>query len=320
MWICHICETELENTRAYKHHMIKHKKNRPLTRKPKKNVVKEKTDVPYAIVRAQFILHNDLQKRRLASQNRINSLLRKYDVTEEQVTSAGLSNVFTDLMNLEKEAKNRLLKFLEDKPLWETYLQHIRGIGPITAGGLFSHIEDIGRFDNISKLLEYAGYGMNSYCKKCKTPTSVTITVGKTKMKRLKPMDFCPKCKKKTEPIIQKKTAGYASNWSEKFRQIVWTIGKSFVYQKADKSGYKRLYNLLKEVERTKHPEKIKVGKKILYSDGHIHNMAIRKVMKIFLSNLWIKWRELEGLEVTAPYIVARDGQHTLIQPFVDEK
>jgi hypothetical protein len=30
--------------------------------------------------------------------------------------------------------------------------------------------------------------------------------------------------------------------------------------------------------------------------------MAIRYTIKIFLQDLWLKWRELEGLPVSAPY------------------
>jgi len=43
-------------------------------------------------------------------------------------------------------------------------------------------------------------------------------------------------------------------------------------------------------------------------SDGHRHNAAMRYMTKLFLQELWIKWRELEGLPVTPPYSEAKLG------------
>jgi len=54
---------------------------------------------------------------------------------------------------------------------------------------------------------------------------------------------------------------------------------------------------------------------KVNYTPSHIHNMAKRKMVKIFLAHLWLKWRELEGLPVTMPYIIGRDGHDTMILP-----
>jgi uncharacterized membrane protein len=41
----------------------------------------------------------------------------------------------------------------------------------------------------------------------------------------------------------------------------------------------------------------------------HRHNMALRKMIKIFVLDLWVAWRTLEGLEVTEPYEVAILGR-----------
>jgi hypothetical protein len=41
---------------------------------------------------------------------------------------------------------------------------------------------------------------------------------------------------------------------------------------------------------------------------GHINNMAIRFMVKMFLADLWVVWRQLEGLPVTEPYAVAKLG------------
>jgi len=33
--------------------------------------------------------------------------------------------------------------------------------------------------------------------------------------------------------------------------------------------------------------------------------MAMRKMIKLFLSHLWLIWRKAEGLSITAPYVHA---------------
>jgi hypothetical protein len=42
--------------------------------------------------------------------------------------------------------------------------------------------------------------------------------------------------------------------------------------------------------------------------DKHRHQAALRYMVKQFLAELWVKWRELEGLPVTEPYSVAKLG------------
>jgi hypothetical protein len=41
---------------------------------------------------------------------------------------------------------------------------------------------------------------------------------------------------------------------------------------------------------------------------GHRHNAAMRYTIKMFLADLWRKWRELERLEVVPPYATAKLG------------
>jgi rubrerythrin len=48
---------------------------------------------------------------------------------------------------------------------------------------------------------------------------------------------------------------------------------------------------------------------------GHLDAMAVRKAIKLFLACLWLVWREAEGLPVTKPYAIEKQGHSTLIQP-----
>lgn len=53
--------------------------------------------------------------------------------------------------------------------------------------------------------------------------------------------------------------------------------------------------------------EKIKHGRAV--------KMARRKMIKIFLSHLWVQWRTIDGLTVTKPYAFAVQGHSNYIEP-----
>jgi hypothetical protein len=80
--------------------------------------------------------------------------------------------------------------------------------------------------------------------------------------------------------------------------KLIGVLGSSFL---KSRSPYAEIYyNYKHRLENhAKHREK---------SKGHIHNMSIRYAVKRFLIDLHIKWRELEGLEVSQPYEVAKLG------------
>jgi hypothetical protein len=50
-------------------------------------------------------------------------------------------------------------------------------------------------------------------------------------------------------------------------------------------------------------------------SEGHVHNQALRKMIKLFLACLWLEWRKAAGLPVRPPYAVEKQGHTTLISP-----
>lgn len=49
---------------------------------------------------------------------------------------------------------------------------------------------------------------------------------------------------------------------------------------------------------------------------GHLDAMALRKMTKLFLSCLWLVWREAEGLPTRDPYPIERKGHTSLISPW----
>jgi len=300
----------------------------------KRNTIKGKTVkaqslttlIPFPLVRTLVEIYYDFQDQRIITNNRIGMNKQRNAITDAQLKQYKVFDILANAEQFEKDVKKVLEVEIKKHKIWKEYLALIQGVGPIISAGLLAYINDIGKFENISRLWQITGFGMNTFCKKCKKPTWEEITFikqdgkTKTKAKRLKPMKICPECNKKTEPMIQKRMIGYMSNWNDKFKVLCWKIGQSILKQQASKSGYRKLYDQFKAEERRKHPKKIKKGGRTMYNDGHIHNMALRKVIKIFLANLWMVWRGMEGLTVTEPYIIKKNPAHNMIKPFTDKQ
>jgi hypothetical protein len=53
-----------------------------------------------------------------------------------------------------------------------------------------------------------------------------------------------------------------------------------------------------------------------IMSEGHIHNRALRKMIKLFQACLVLVWREAEGLPPTKPYAIEKLGHNSMINPW----
>lgn len=51
------------------------------------------------------------------------------------------------------------------------------------------------------------------------------------------------------------------------------------------------------------------------WTKAHIHQAAMRKMIKLFLSHLWLRWRSLSNLPVRQPYVVDYLEHTTIYQP-----
>jgi len=273
----------------------------------------------------------DIQDVRVRTGNRTFQLTQKgIDTEQERETTKGkVSETYAEsLKRIESTIQKQIEVILKSVPLWTEYLKDIRGIGPVLAGGVIGYIykpvgidikkcsvfpehktchcgKSIERFPNISKLHAYAG---------------LHVVNGKA-----------PKREKNVK-----------SNWNSKFRTLSWKIGQSFMKQPEEKSFYRDLYSkekvklgfvktadgwdmpkeireqwIAKGVGQTNEiKKKLEQGQEISNEKdavkGHLDARVRRKVVKLFLSHVWLKWRESEGLSVTDPYPMTKmGGEHT---------
>lgn len=86
---------------------------------------------------------------------------------------------------------------------------------------------------------------------------------------------------------------GKKRTWDGRLKAACWLVARSFMLCN---SPYRVHYDKAKEKFQAAHPDWTKL---------HIHRAATGKMIKFFLSDMWIAWRELEGLPVSDPYPVA---------------
>jgi hypothetical protein len=126
-----------------------------------------------------------------------------------------------------------------------------------------------------------------------------------------------------------KRKRGENIDWNPKMRMLAWKISKQFVMQG---ERYRMIYDAEKlrlTAERIgengelfcAHLEECQAKLKRRAKPackGHIDAMAKRKAVKMFLSHLWEKWREIEGLPVRQPYVIEKMGHTTKQEPNAD--
>ena len=128
----------------------------------------------------------------------------------------------------------------------------------------------------------------------------------------------------------KRRKGGGKLEYNSQLRSMCWRLGSSLLrakgefydYYLKEKDKYCQKYENqgIKIVPAASLP-KDKDGKKYepegsMISEGHVHNQAMRKMIKLFLACLWLVWREAEGLPITKPYAIDRLGHNSYIDPW----
>jgi hypothetical protein len=193
-----------------------------------------------------------IQGHRIAIENQIRAL------KTNKLSTQPLDGYFIKLKDMETEIKERMVETLKDKPIWETFLKKVKGIGPVTASMLINLIQ-IEKAQYPSSLCKYAGM----------TPDS-------------------------------KRVKGKKLDYNPDMKVTMWKICKSFLMSS---SPYRKFYDQRKALEVGRNKSR---KKKEQLTKLHIHRRANRYMGKMFLKDLYLHWRPLEGLPVSDPYPVAK--------------
>ncbi len=107
------------------------------------------------------------------------------------------------------------------------------------------------------------------------------------------------------------------ARYNPRLKTLCWKIGNQMIMAN---SPYRKIFDEARKKyqEKWRSPEDCGspvCKKKGQHTEGHNVSAAKRKMVKIFLSHLWQKWREMEGLPIESPYIVGRDGHSHVYTP-----
>ncbi len=205
----------------------------------------------------------------------------KADGVFDDYTELNLAGLYTTLYEQEQLQIKRLNGVLNEFTIWTEFLKDVRGCGPMMAGVIISSL-DPHKAKYPSSFHKYLGL-------------DVVDGVGRSRKKEhLEEQEYID-----SDGNTQTKLGITFNPWAK--TKIVGVLGSSFIKQPAEKCKYRKIYDDYKHrLENHKeHQEKTKL---------HRHNMANRYMIKMFLIDLHMKWRELEGLEVSKPYHEAKLG------------
>jgi len=215
----------------------------------------------------------------------------------EIITDAGMLifvELYLEQLGHEEKMRKVVAKIVQQHPLWDGFLAGVRGCGPLMSAVILAEF-DIHKAERISQFWAYAGVDVASD--------------GRGRSRRKEHLVEQTYIDKDGDEQIKN---GLSFNPFLKAK-LVGVLGSCFVRQPAEESKYRTVYDNYKHrlehhaVYGVDHDEvrkvemKEKTGHKYM-PVLHRHNMALRYTIKIFLQDMWLAWRQIEGLPITAPY------------------
>jgi len=200
-------------------------------------------------------------------------------------------DLLEEMIKLEEYADGRVAYLIQDHAAYP-WFSRVKGIGKENIGKVVGLI-DIAKAGTVSALWKFAGYSVDN--------------------------GVAPKRVK----------GGGKLAYNSRLRSMCWRLGNSLIkfqgcfrelYLK-EKKGYYEKYarNGIDVVPASQLP-KDKDGKRYepphMISEGHVHNQALRKMIKLFLSCLWVVWREAENLPTRPTYVEEKMGHTHIVSPW----
>lgn len=250
----------------------------------------------------------DMQKLRIQSSNRTSS----NTVILDDKHAKHIDDQEERLKALERKELSNIRRLLKRHPLWTEWLEHQRGCGPTISGVIISEI-DITKAPTISALWSFCGMAVD------------TETGKAVRMKRGEKAAFNPWLKSKLIKVLGDCLIKANSPWRKFYDDYKHRKQNTFVDECMLCKGtgvFKAKKPVSESNEETGDNSESEIKPNVCsncngtggpapwgQSNKHRHNAAIRYMVKMFLQEMWIKWRELEGVPVTEPYAVAVLGR-----------
>ncbi len=206
------------------------------------------------------------------------TVIKKHDGIIDDEIEYELVIDYLVLLETEERYTKTIKKAIKQFPIWECFLSKVKGCGPLMAAVIISELDPY-KARYVSSFWKYAGL-------------DVVNTEGRSRKKEhLVDVEYV---NKKGE-LTTRKSITFNPFLKTK---LIGVLGPSFL---KSKSPYSEIfYDYRSRLQNhPKHKDK---------TPGHRKNMAIRYMIKMFLKDLWMAWRTLEGLPVKTDYAEAKLG------------
>jgi len=255
---------------------------------------------------------------------------------------------FSDnLFSIEANMKDDIESQAKLYPISE-WITAQKGLSYDLTGQLIGIIQDIKRFDNVSKLWAYFGLAVVDVCQnkgcgkrwyaleekakkvshiKARQKEQEDKKVVKTRSEDIIPAEsmVCNCEHPDVKRTSQRPIKGTLLDYNPTAKMLAFKVASQFVKQgdlyrklyEEFKAGYEGRTDLRVEVDKKKGKMTKGKGGTVVETKGtaHIHAMAQRKMVKVFLQHLWVQWRTMEGLSISMPYVIDRLKHSDYIQP-----
>jgi hypothetical protein len=216
-------------------------------------------------------------------------------------------NLAESMRKLEKGVGKEIAMEIKSEPLYTEYLKRIRGLGPILSGYLIAYLCR-------PRLAKYWKKGGNpelpSYAKIVEETDDYIIA------------ELPPVCEVATNPSMVHRYAGVVPGsrrergkkvvHNPNVKKLMWKILMQML--KVAGKGNPPKYALLFEQVKKEYAQRCPVPEKGSWK-LKVHLTAKNIVMRIFLTNLWIMYRRMNGLPVAPPYPALLEGKHKIYTP-----
>ncbi|HDH44770.1 MAG TPA: hypothetical protein ENG66_05200, partial [Thermococcus sp.] len=210
----------------------------------------------------------DYQKLRIALENRMRSL------PEDLAEKSFFNVLMNEALNFEKRVEEEIKREVKKEELYEKYLKHIKGVGPVMSACL------------IAWLAKPRTVVMWEKGKRKKVVTLEPVMKVANKPSQLfKYSGVAPGCRR---------VAGKRIEYNPKIKTLMY---KLFLQLLKARGAYYQLYLQEKKRYEKRCPEPEKGSKKL-----KVHLTVKNIVMRRFLLNLWKVYRRLNNLPITQPY------------------
>lgn len=254
---------------------------------------KKPTNEDKQAVRMLVRAREDFQAMRKRMDNRIG---RKADGTGQDIEEREFSpddivmfgSIADASRDQEKAIEKMLKKTLKRFPIYNDYLLGVKGIGTIAAGWIIAEY-DIHKATTVSKLWQFTG--LNS-----------SLINGK---KRVENKDGSFSYVETGERIRgDKLTAGHVAPFNKRLRTALLGVMADGFIKSQNTYALEYYYPYKARLENEENTV-THIGKDVAWKDvtkGHRDRAAKRYMLKMFLKDLYVVWRTMEGLEVRKPY------------------